>query len=148
MADCIFYCEGHFQCLLRQRAYDPGRSPLAVKCANDILCTRLLTLSPLAKVWMVISLPALTCDSTSTHPQTHTPGCWHTTYWLGWFVTSFPPLLPSHSYWFPLVSSHSSPSFSPSSYSVSLLSSLCLASLPFSSPSFPFCSATFLLSSS
>lgn len=95
--DCISYCEGHFRCLLKQCAYDLSISPLALKCANDILYTRLLTLSPLAKVWMVISLLALTCDFTSTHTHTH---YWLTQYWLVWFVTSFPPLLPSHSYWF------------------------------------------------
>lgn len=65
--DCVSYCEGHFQCLLKQRAYDLSISPLAPKCANNILCTRLLTLSPLAKVWMVISLLALTRDFTHTH---------------------------------------------------------------------------------
>lgn len=122
--DCICYCEGHVQCLLKHRAYDLSISPLALKCANDILCTRLLTLSPLAKVWMVISLLALTCDSTSTHARTRahtrTSQSGHTKYWLGWFVTSFPPLLPSHSYWFLLVLSYNSPSFSPSSCSSSL----------------------------
>lgn len=46
--DCISYCEGRFQCLLRQRAYDLSISLLALKSANDTLCTRLLTLSPLA----------------------------------------------------------------------------------------------------
>lgn len=70
--DCVSYCEGHFQCLLKLCAYDLRISPLALKCANDILCTGLLTLSPLAKVWMVISLLALTCDFTSTHAHAHT----------------------------------------------------------------------------
>lgn len=131
--DCISHCEGHFQCLLKQRAYDLSISPLALKCANDILCTRLLTLSPLAKVWMVISLLALTCDSTSTHASTHTH-----TYIIGtpsiglgdlWplsllcchlaridFFSSFPTSLPLSL---------------PPNVSL-LLSSLSLASLPFS----------------
>lgn len=60
------------QCLLKPYAYNHSISPLALKCANDMLCTRLLTLSPLAKVWVVISLVAMTRDSTSTHAQTRT----------------------------------------------------------------------------
>lgn len=70
--NCISYCEGHFQCLLKHHVYDLSISPLLVKFANDILCTRLLTLSPLAKVWMVISLLALTCDFKFTHSHIHT----------------------------------------------------------------------------
>lgn len=135
--DCISYHEGHFQCLLKQRAYDLSISPLDSKCANDILCTRLLTLSPLAKVWMVISLLALTCDFTSTHAHTHIH-YWHTQYWPGWFVTSFPPLLPSHSYWF--LSSlflHLSSFLFLLMFLFSSLS-VSLASLPFSS-TFSFC---------
>lgn len=69
--DPISYCEGHFQCLLKQHAYNLSISPLALKCANDILCTRFHTLSPLAKVWMVISLLALTCDFTVPRSLTH-----------------------------------------------------------------------------
>lgn len=88
-------------------------SPLVLKCSNDILCTRLLTLSPLAKVWMVISLLALTCYCTSTHAHTYTHTLLaRTKYWLRWFVTSFPPLLPSHLYWFLLGFSCPSLSFS------------------------------------
>jgi len=126
--DCISYCEGHFQCLLKQRAYDLSRSPLAVKSANDVLCTRLLTLSPLAKVWMVISLRALTCDFTHTHTHiigTHTIG-------LGdlWPLS----LLCCHLTRIDFLSSSPSAPFSSSQCFSSL--ALSLASLPLSSTLF------------
>lgn len=44
------HIEGLFQCLLKHHVYDLSVSPLPLKFANDILCTRLLTLSPLANV--------------------------------------------------------------------------------------------------
>lgn len=65
----IFLWREFLQCLFKQHL---SMSPLALKWANDILCTKLLTLSPLAKVWMVISLLAMTCDFVRTHTLSHT----------------------------------------------------------------------------
>lgn len=83
--DCASYCEGHVRRLLKLRMWDLGISPLGLKCANDILWTGLLTLSPLAKVWMVISLLPLTCDFTHTpsHVHTHTRAVWEHTVLAG-----------------------------------------------------------------
>lgn len=55
-------------CLLKQHTLDLDISPLALRCANDLAWARPLTLSPLARVCLGVSL---TCDSTATHTHTH-----------------------------------------------------------------------------
>lgn len=81
---------------------DLGVSPLALRCARP------LTLSPLAKVCLGVSL---TCDSTITHTHTVMPDVLRT----GWGdLWPLPPLLPSHSHWFLLLFSFISPPPSPS----------------------------------
>lgn len=82
---CVWSSSGlHIWCL--SSTLDLGMSPLPLRCANDIAWTRLLTLSPLARVWIGISL---TCDSTGTHTYTQTHVHYRLApYRLRWFVTS------------------------------------------------------------